>query len=114
MVAKDKGLEIKRTLSFQNRETRGFARKVVVDTYEYKIEILNRHTGTIHVVARDQIPVSVEESVQVKLLQIEPAIKNPENQDVIMEWQLEIPSGKSSEIIYRYEIIYPVGTRINR
>ncbi|MCK5879033.1 MAG: mucoidy inhibitor MuiA family protein, partial [Holophagae bacterium] len=113
-VAEDKAIEVKRTLSFSNRETRGFAKKVQVDTYDYKIEILNRHSNTVHVVARDQVPVSVDESVQVKLLQIEPAIKNPENRDGIMEWQLEIPSGKSSEITYRYEIIYPVGTRINR
>jgi hypothetical protein len=113
-VAEDKAIEVKRTLSFQNHETRGFARKVQVDTYEYKIEILNRHTGTIHVVARDQVPVSADESVQVKLLQVEPAIKNTEKRDGIMEWKLEIPSGKSSEIIYRYEIIYPVGTKVNR
>ncbi len=83
--------------------------------FEYLIKITNNKKTQEEIVVWDQLPISQNEKVKVKL--IEPAYKeNTEilkiNEHKYIEWFFEPKPGEEILIPFKYSVEYPIGTQI--
>ncbi|MEA2095225.1 MAG: mucoidy inhibitor MuiA family protein [Candidatus Cloacimonadota bacterium] len=83
--------------------------------FEYLIKITNNKKTQEEIVVWDQLPISQNEKIKVKL--IEPAYKeNTEilkiNEHKYIEWFFKPKPGEEILIPYKYSVEYPLGTQI--
>lgn len=53
----------------------------------------------------DQIPVSREDSVKVRLIDVDPKTDKPEKG--IITWQVELPAESRKELSFEFQVEYP-------
>lgn len=92
----------------------GLVSKTSLTTYVQLIEIKNTGQNKAKILLIDNLPLSSDDKIQVKLL--EPNLKNNSNiklnKENNLEFYLEILSGKSEEITIKYTIESPFGKEI--
>ncbi len=84
--------------------------------FEYLIKITNNKKTQEEIVVWDQLPISQNEKIKVKL--IEPTYKEDTeilkiNEHKYIEWFFEPKPGEEIEIPFKYSIEYPLGTQID-
>jgi len=104
----DEGIKVKRELISKKTKSSG---KKQETTYAYKIEVENYKKEKETITIIDQIPVSQDSRIKVKLLEMseEPT---EEIEQGIIKWRFDLlPKGKK-EITFSFSIEYPSGVRI--
>lgn len=104
----DEGIKVKRELISKKTKSSGKKKET---TYAYKIEIENYKKEKETITIIDQIPVSQDSRIKVKLLEMseEPT---EEIEQGIIKWRFNLlPKGKK-EITFSFSIEYPRGVRI--
>lgn len=91
-----------------SRKVIGSERK---QTLTYEITVKNTTTAPIHLVLRDQIPVSMNDQIKVQVLEISGGqLDAPEG---IVEWPLDLQPGASSTVKLSFEIRHPKGWNVS-
>lgn len=103
-LGRDKRIQIQRIQlkDFSSKSASGSTRK---ELNAWEINIRNTLKDAITILVEDQIPVSMNKEIEVKLTQSGGAAVD-ETQGKLM-WNVEIPAEKSSVIRYTFEIKYP-------
>jgi uncharacterized protein (TIGR02231 family) len=112
----DQNIKVKRARTKKFEESTGITGKYRKITYEYKITLENFKPADVTVRVLDQMPVSTDERIVVKLISSNfPTIiadepKATENKNAgILEWRAKLPADpkRKNEIVYSYSIEYP-------
>ena len=74
-------------------------------TYAYRLIINNLQARESSLKLTEQLPVSRDENIKVRLVQAEPKIKLGEMG--VLEWNLTLPEGGKQEINYQFTLEYP-------
>jgi uncharacterized protein (TIGR02231 family) len=117
----DQNIKVKRERIKKFEEDTGFTGKTHRITYEYKITLENFKSTDVTVKVVDQIPVSTNDAITVKLVDTNfPTItEEPSASDNkakgMLEWRAKLPADpkRKNEITYKYYIEYPKGTAIS-
>ncbi len=80
-------------------------------TYAYRIIINNLLEAESSLKLTEQLPVSRDERIKVRLIQSEPKIKQGEMG--ILEWNLTVAGGEKQTINYQFTLEYPPEIKIN-
>ncbi|MBD2440744.1 mucoidy inhibitor MuiA family protein [Nostoc sp. FACHB-110] len=100
----DEGLKIERSLV-----ERQVDKKVIVNqrrtTYAYRLLITNLLNHEINLKITDQLPVSRNEQIKVRLTRIQPQIQLGEMGT--LEWQLSVSPQERREIYYQFTLEHP-------
>jgi uncharacterized protein (TIGR02231 family) len=88
--------EVDKTLIGDKRRTR----------YGYKIELENLRDAPQAVLVRDQLPVSRDEQIKVRLESADP--RPAEHNDLnILEWNLSVPAGAKQSVRFEFTVEHP-------
>ncbi len=74
-------------------------------TYAYRLIINNLQARESSLKLTEQLPVSRDENIKVRLVQAEPKIKLGEMG--VLEWSLKLPESGKQEISYQFTLEYP-------
>ena len=80
-------------------------------TYAYRLNINNLQPRESSLKLTEQLPVSRDENLKVRLVQAEPKIKLGEMG--VMEWSLTLPEAGQQEINYQFTLEYPAEVSLN-
>jgi len=116
----DRQVEAERTEVARNRETEGLFSKDTVHTRRYRITVKNHRTRSIKTRIVDQIPVSSDEDIVVKLTESSrkqatlPARKQETNAATgVLEWHAAVAAGASLDVYFAFEVRYPKALRVS-
>lgn len=97
-------IKVTRAIDKKNSSHTFFGKKKVLNV-GYNIEIQNYMDGEAVIIVSDQIPVSQNSSVKVKLNTIDPVVTPDEKG--ILNWEIKlVPNGKKT-VSYDFELEYP-------
>jgi uncharacterized protein (TIGR02231 family) len=77
----------------------------------YALEVANHRDVPVKVTLRDQIPISPDKDVSVRLRKAEPELVSKPDDDGFLEWTQVVPPGDRQTTTFRYEVKYPAGRR---
>ncbi len=111
----DEGIKVEYKFVKKFDETGGLFVEKNKKIFEYLIKITNNKKTQEEIVVWDQLPISQNEKVKVKL--IEPAYKEDTkdlkiNEHKYIEWFFEPKPGEEILIPFKYSVEYPIGTQI--
>lgn len=109
-LGKDESVSVKRTKvkSFTEKNLVG---SKVTDTRSWEITITNGKKQEIDIKLEDQIPVSSNEKVKVKLVEQGGADYNASTG--MMKWELKMKPSETKKIIFTYSVEYPKGSIVS-
>ena len=104
-----------RNIVVTRKKQKEFAKKQFIgnkrtDTRAWDIEVRNKKKQPINIVVEDQFPLSTTEEIEVKHEAYEGAQLNKDTG--ILTWKLELGSGKSQKLNFRYAVKYPKKKRV--
>ena len=106
----DEGWKIERNLVQRQVDKKLIGNKKRV-TYAYRLNIKNLQARESSLKLTEQLPVSRDENLKVRLVQAEPKIKLGEMG--VMEWSLTLPEAGQQEINYQFTLEYPAEVSLN-
>jgi uncharacterized protein (TIGR02231 family) len=103
-LGRDKRIQIQRIQlkDFSSKSVAGSSRK---ELSAWEINIRNTLKDAITILVEDQIPVSVNKEIEVKMINSGGATVDEATGKIM--WNIEIPSEKSTSLRYTFEIKYP-------
>lgn len=112
----DGGVLAKKVFVRSNDESSGLGARKNRTVWEYRLELKNATNHALGLRLRDQLPVSLNEQIAVKLLA--PAYaKDTESlrklTGDILEWNLKLAAGESMTIPFSYWVEYPKGVEVS-
>lgn len=114
----DQGIKIIYKPIFKYRESTSSNSRTVSLTFKQLIEIKNLHDLNIHLIVKDQLPVSSEDKIKIHLH--EPLIKQSDKNKLIrltksnvVEWEIDMHPCESKELTLKYSIEYPINEEID-
>jgi uncharacterized protein (TIGR02231 family) len=108
----DEGIQIERNVNLVTRET-GVISKDDVTTYEVVIELLNPHSAPMPARVVDQLPLSSEKQVEIKLDRMEP-FANLDKVEGSLEWRLTLAPGAKQTVRFTYTVTRPRGAKLHQ
>ena len=100
----DEGWQIERNLVQRQVDKKLIGNKKRV-TYAYRLIINNLQARESSLKLTEQLPVSRDERLRVRLIQVEPKIKLGEMG--VLEWSITLAEGGKQEINYQFTLEYP-------
>lgn len=88
-----------------------FIGNTVKETIDFEIKIRNNKSEPITINVLDQIPVSTEKNIEVKLLKKDGASFNSGTGE--LKWQLTLPANITETVSFSYQLKYPKGAQIS-
>jgi hypothetical protein len=73
----------------------------------YELTVKNTTVAPIHLVLRDQIPVSMDDQIKVQVLELSGGQLN--TQEGLVEWPMDLQPGASNTVKLSFEIRNPKG-----
>ncbi len=103
-LGKDKSVQVLRTkmLEFTQRQFLGGNK---IESVAYEIKVRNNKPEPIHIIIKDQLPISAESDIIVEG-DVKPAGKI-EDETQIVTWDYTIPSGMEQKMELKYTVKYP-------
>ncbi|MCU0576672.1 MAG: DUF4139 domain-containing protein [Desulfobacterota bacterium] len=96
----DEGILVKR------KETRAFHEKTITGkdrtTYTYEITVENTRKRTASIIVKDQIPLSRDEEIEVKLTKTDPEVKP--DQDGVLSWSIDLGPREKKLVSFSFSI----------
>jgi len=77
----------------------------------WQIQIINTSTEAIEIEVLDQVPVSTDKEIEVKVLQTGGALHETESGK--LSWKLKLLPKQEQKLRFEYEISYPSGRLLN-
>ena len=77
----------------------------------WQIQIINTSSEAIEIEVLDQVPVSTDKEIEVKVLQIGGALHETESGK--LSWKLKLLPKQEQKLRFEYEISYPTGRLLN-
>jgi uncharacterized protein (TIGR02231 family) len=108
----DRALKPVRNVKVVDAE-KGLISKDDLSEYTVSIQLANPYRAPVAVRIYDQIPVTGDKEVEVKLLEMKPEAKRDEVRGHL-EWRLTVPPGQKTEVAFRYSLKRPKGWRMNQ
>jgi uncharacterized protein (TIGR02231 family) len=102
----DEGIAVKRTLNRRFTESTGLMTKSQRITYDFTLTVQNNKKAAAKVVVLDQVPVSRNEKIVVKLVAPDERVAKPEA-DGTLKWTLELKPGEKRELPLTFTVEYP-------
>jgi uncharacterized protein (TIGR02231 family) len=102
----DEGIAIKRKLNNRFTEDTGLVNRGQRVTYDFTLTVQNNKPAAEKIVVQDQLPVSRNEKIVVKLLGSDDRPAKPES-DGTLKWVLDLKPGEKREIPLRFSVEYP-------
>lgn len=109
-LGRDEQVSIKRVQPKDFTERRKIFNSQVKETYAFEIVVKNNKTIPVNVEILDQIPVSRQENIKVKLEGRDGAEYNEELGKLL--WKIDVKPGQNKRIKFSYSIEYPKGQNI--
>lgn len=105
----DEAVKVKRYEVKRQKGQTGLITTSKVDELRYNIEVTNLHDMPVDMVVIDQIPYSVNEQVEVKLLPTssKPSRENVEGRRGILAWDFPLQAGEKRVINLDYTLSWP-------
>jgi uncharacterized protein (TIGR02231 family) len=112
----DEGIKVKRELVEKQKDDVGITGKKERISYEYKITLQNYHNIDCNISIVDQIPISQNDDIEVKLGNLSPVpqYKEGDQQKGYLRWIIRLKPQEKSVIDYKYQVKYPGGMTIYR
>ncbi len=104
-LGRDEQIVVKRTQPKDFTARKKFVNSSIKETYSYEINIKNNKPIPIYLTILDAIPVSRQKEIEVEL-EAQDGAKYVETYGKL-EWNLEIPAGKSKKVEFTYSVKYP-------
>lgn len=102
----DDKIQIKKVLINKFQESKGFLSGNKQISYEYEIQITNNRTTEESILVYDQIPIPMNEDINVTLL--EPKKEKDElGNEQKLEWNIKIKPGEKKIIPIKYQVEFP-------
>ncbi len=96
----DEGIRVER------KETKAFHEKTLTGrdrtTYAYEITLENTRSGTASITVKDQVPVSRDEDIEVKLIGTSPEAKP--DPDGMLEWSLNLGPREKRTVTFSFSV----------
>jgi len=99
-------VSVERKLLNEYKETLGFGGKQTRVEYEYQFTLKNHDSKAQDLVLRDQIPVSTNEEIEVKVLEPSREQAGFEDQGMLI-WRLTLDPGEERKISLKFTVQYP-------
>jgi uncharacterized protein (TIGR02231 family) len=108
-IGADEGVKIKRELVQKFTDDAGVMNKKRRISYEYKITLQNFHKTNQKLTILDQLPISQNEAIEVKLTDSTPPPQyQPDDQQRgFLRWVLDLKPTQKQEIDFKYQVKYP-------
>lgn len=108
-LGQDQGLVIERKQSseFSRRQFIGNRK---TDIRAYEISIRNNKSVPVSILVEDQIPVSIDSDIDITLEESGGGVFN--ERTGVLQWRLDLASGESEKLIFRYTVKYPKGRQV--
>ncbi len=103
---RDEQIQIKR-MELNDLSETNFLGNKRTETKTYEISVRNNKSTTAHIEILDQIPISKNENIEVKLIGKDGAEYTEKYGKLL--WRLDIPAGKTQKIKLEYSVKYPKG-----
>lgn len=103
-LGKDESISIKRTKTQSFRE-KNFIGNRATDRREFEIAIRNGKKQPIKIKISDQVPVSTNEEIKIKDVNVNGAQRNAENG--LIDWTLTVNPAESKTLKFGYAVEYP-------
>ena len=101
----DEGIAVKYKRVHKFTESTGLTNSGQRITYEYLITVQNNKRTAEHVIVADQVPVSRNEKITVKVLAPEPEDVKPTDEG-ILKWALDLKPGEKRELTVKFTVDY--------
>ncbi|HEY3447376.1 MAG TPA: DUF4139 domain-containing protein [Myxococcales bacterium] len=108
----DEGVQFERNVNVITKET-GLISKDDVTTYEVVIELLNPRAAPVEARVVDQLPLSGEKTVEIKLDRMEPWAIHDKDEGSL-EWRLTLPPGAKQVVKFAYAVTRPRGAKLRQ
>lgn len=108
----DERVRVERELVSSFRSRGGLFSRTEKARFHYRITVRNYHPRAAKVEVVEQIPVSRQQEIKVKLLRVEPAPVEKDDNAGIYRWRPEIGSAAKFEIDVEFEVESPTGRRV--
>jgi uncharacterized protein (TIGR02231 family) len=107
----DESIKLKREMTDKFLDRTGLISKKHVMEFSYRITLENYRDAARTITILDQIPVSQDDRLEIKLKNIspDPRYKDDDETKGILRWALNLEPGEKEEIEFNYEIKYPTG-----
>ncbi|RPH31177.1 MAG: mucoidy inhibitor MuiA family protein [Bacteroidales bacterium] len=108
-LGKDEGVSVKRTKAKAFTE-KNLVGSRITETRSWEITITNGKKQEVDIIIEDQIPVSSNEKVKVKL--IEQGGANYTTTTGMLKWPIRIKASETKKIQFAYTVEYPKGSQV--
>ncbi|RZK33981.1 MAG: DUF4139 domain-containing protein, partial [Hymenobacter sp.] len=71
----------------------------------YQLNVLNRHAETVHLRLLDEVPISEEKEIDVKVL--EDGGAQLDKRTGRLTWLLTLPPGTNQRLVFTFQVDYP-------
>jgi len=110
----DRDVEVERERLKEERSTEGLFTKDTVHTQSYRLSVKNHRDRDIHVRLLDQIPVSNDEDLVVKVTQQSMDFAKLNDRDAetnkargVLEWRFPLAAKSSADVRFAFEVRHP-------
>ena len=100
----DEAIKIKREEMQKHKEALLMGKNRMTHRYKIKLENFKKETQKIHVY--EQLPVSKEEEIKIKVLECKPEPKE-QKEDGKIEWVIDLAPKEKAECVFDFQIDYP-------
>lgn len=108
-LGRDNDIRVERK-ELEDRTSRRIIGSERKQTMTYEITVKNTTSAPIHLVLRDQVPVSMDDQIKVEVLELSGGeLEEPEG---IVEWPMDLQPGASSTVKLSFEIRHPKGWNV--
>ncbi|MFL5808131.1 MAG: mucoidy inhibitor MuiA family protein [Flavisolibacter sp.] len=109
-LGRDKRVIVKKEKLIDYSSTKFFGNNKL-QKLSYEITVKNNKKDSVHMLLKDQYPLSTNKDVEVELLESSGAINNPELG--ILSWKLELAPGETKKLRFAYTVKYPKDKMLN-
>ena len=106
----DDGIKIKREMDNTKSILTETSKRKRLD-FAYEIEIHNLKKKAIKITAIDQIPISKDKDIKVRVKGFDPKPSEQDNKGVI-KWEMNLSAGEKRKITLEFSIDYPKGKQL--
>lgn len=110
----DRAIRAIRNVRLVQTETGFILGKEEVTEYVVTIELANPYSMEIPITVVDQVPVTDDKNVQVKLLKTTPSVTKTDDVRGSLEWKLSLPAGGKSVVSFNYTLKRPKSWRLHQ
>ncbi len=107
----DEGIALKRKLVNRFAEDTGLTNGGRRVTYEFLLSVQNNKKTAERVVLHDQLPLSRNEKIVVKLLAADPKDLKPDAEG-LLKWTLDLKPGEKREFTLKFSVDYPADVNV--